>query len=228
MVSKKIRKGSYLQVRKCLPHIVIMMSWRDRTVWRGGGEGEGEGRKRRVEEKTEEERRRGRRRGGDRGTVSSTVLPGLAFHTASHLNFRVKQCKVGNQDPGIHKLDQCRASLLPLLDKWPGTSSPGHLIKGCWIKMPQWDKVLAEHPPRRGLGYAASGQRCPNSIQLNFHLWKLPWRGLGAQGQNTGKLRELDRDKELIKTESKTRPLALPSCAADTRGLCDTHGPSGF
>lgn len=117
-----------------MPRIVIIMSWRDKTGWRGGGEGEGEKeeeRKRRVEEKLEKERRRGRRRGGDRGTGSPIILPGLAFHAASHLNFRVKQCKVGNQDPGIHKLDQGRASLFPLLDKWPGASSPGHLKKGC-------------------------------------------------------------------------------------------------
>jgi len=41
---------------------------------------------------------------------------------------------------------------------------------------------------------------------------------LGAQGQNTAEPGEPGKDKELIKTESKTRPPALPPCAADNQG----------
>lgn len=65
--------------------------------------------------------------------------------------------------------------------------------------------------------HAASGQRWPNSIQLNFHP---PLQGLGAQGQNTGELGKLDKDKELIKTESQDQ---APSSAF----LCCRH-PGAF
>lgn len=80
--------------------------------------------------------------------------------------------------------------------------------------MPQWDKVLAEcRPPGTWAMYSASGQRCPNSIQMNFHPLL---QGLGAQGQNTSEFGELDKDKELIKTESQDQ---APSSAF----LCCRH-----
>lgn len=115
----------------------------------------------------------------------------------------------------IHKLGQGRASLFALPDKWPGNFLSRASAKRLLDQDAPVGQGLGLASSPRGLGRAAGGQRCPNSIQLNFHP---PLQGLGAQGQNTGELGELDKDKELIKTESKTRPPALPSWAAGTRG----------
>lgn len=69
-----------------MPHIVIIMSWRDRTGRRGGEE-EGEKkeeRKRRVEEKMEKERG-----GGEEGGVGETEGPAPLSSSRSSLPHRI-------------------------------------------------------------------------------------------------------------------------------------------
>jgi hypothetical protein len=64
-----------------------------------------------------------------------------------------------------------------------------------------------------------------------FNPTELPssLQGLGAQGQNTGELGEPYKDKEIIKTESKTRPSSLQPCATATQGpVFLAHSPSDF
>lgn len=143
------------------------------------------------------------------------IFPCLSVRAPSYWNFRERRCRGGNQDSEkfinvaevtphhFHFQTSSQALLQGISGKAAGSRCPTGTRSWLSILPPggsglcSWWAEMAQFNPT-GL---------PSSLQ-----------GLGAQGQNTGELGEPDKDKELIKTESKIRPPALPPCAADTQG----------
>lgn len=112
---------------------------------RKGGKGR-EGwrkKKRRGEENEKKEkegwRRKQRRKMGEEEEVEKEVGSSVCYHLslsilphATSFEFQSKAVQRGKPRlREIHKLGQGHASLFPLPYQRPGTSSPGHLNKGC-------------------------------------------------------------------------------------------------